>query len=127
MKIVDRWSGIKSAILKDKIVKNNAELLKTWKEQFKIFDQGLTAKAGKVEKLYKKMASGGIPKMKDLEELKTKILELRGLVIQYQKQVSLIKAGYLKKFPQSIGTFGYVEKQLNVIKEDVDNELNAIG
>lgn len=127
MKIVDRWSGIKSAILKDKIVKNNTELHNTWKAQFKVFDQGLTKKASKVEKAYKKMASGGIPKLKDLQDLKVKILELRGLVIKYQKQVSIIKAGYLKKFPQSIQTFKYVEKQLDIIKSDVDNELNAIG
>jgi hypothetical protein len=122
-----RWSTFKAAVLKDPIVKNNAEMLKTWKEQFKIFDQGLTSKAKTVEKDYKKMASGGIPKMKDLQDLKTKILELRGLVIKYQQQVEFIKKGYLKKFPQSVGTFKLVEKQLEVIKENVDNELNAIG
>lgn len=127
LKVADRWSAIKSALLKDANVKANPELLKTWQEQFKIFDQGLTKKAKAYEADFKKMASGKMPKPKDIQDLKKNILELRGLVIQYQKQVDLIKKGYLKKFPMSISAFKYVEKQLDVIKADVDNALNAVG
>ena len=124
--VVERWSKLKKALVKDPTVKQQPELQEVYKKLFKLFDQGLTKKAKSAEKNFKKATEKGAPDPKDKDKLTTEINGVIALTGQYLKQVEIVKKGFLKKFPQSSGGFSFLSKQLEAIKTHMVEKLKEL-
>jgi hypothetical protein len=124
--VVERWSKLKKALVKDPTVKQQPELQEAYKKLFKLFDQGLTKKAKSAEKNFKKATEQGAPNPKDKDKLTAEINGVIALTGQYLKQVEIVKKGFLKKFPQSSGGFSFLSKQLEAIKTHMTEKLKEL-
>jgi ABC-type Zn uptake system ZnuABC Zn-binding protein ZnuA len=124
--VVERWSKLKKALVKDPTVKQQPELQEAYKKLFKLFDQGLTKKAKSAEKNFKKATEQGAPDPKDKDKLTAEINGVIALTGQYLKQVEIVKKGFLKKFPQSSGGFSFLSKQLEAIKTHMTEKLKEL-
>lgn len=126
MAVVDSWSKLKKAIVKDPNVKQNRELSDCYKALFKTFDQGLTKKAKATEKKFAAATSKGNIDPRQKQMLTKEIDVVVKLTDNYLKQVNVVKKGFDKKFPQAGGGFSFLSKQLLTMKKHMEQRKKEL-
>lgn len=124
----NKWHQLKQLILTDRNVRNQDELLDTYQQIFKLFDQNLSASARAVEKAEEEYETArGTPEAPD--KLRNFLDALRAFLDKigpYEKQIEFLKKGFNKKHPQSPGGFSYVERVLNLLATEAEAKLSAL-
>lgn len=122
MRLVEQWSELKKHILGNKWVKG--DLLATYKQIFKLFDQDLSKKLRAVEKSATKAAGGDAKAVANFGATLDAAIATIG---EYRAAVRLIENGFLKKHPASVQGFTYMNRILESIEADLQNAVAGLG